>query len=112
MHSPQKLLERWQRRLLLQHWTITLRVLPFSEMDGTVGRTFHEFSHHTAEIQLADPATLPTDLLLGYTDLKSTLVHELLHLVVMPLASKLRKGAASEEALEQTIEHLRKALMK
>lgn len=82
------LLEEWQERLRIRDWNITIAFAPYHEVDGFAA-TSGNVNHHEARIRMVDVEEIPANIL-GCRDYEVTLVHELIHVVHMPI-DELRK---------------------
>jgi hypothetical protein len=80
----------WQKRLGMDDWTMSLQVVRQSELDPKAcGRSHWNARAKTATIQVLDPRDYSlkgNDLRL---DMECTIVHELVHIQVSPLVSRL-----------------------
>ncbi len=92
----EKLGREWQARLLLDRWEIEWQVFPASYVNEErhLGNCATDTDTLTATISIA--AKRPS------AEIESTIIHELLHLVVAPLAAagRLAAGRLSSEAAE------------
>jgi hypothetical protein len=103
----------WQRRLNLQDWNITVVVARASELKPkTVGNIHWDREKKTAVIRVLDPADydLPPDAMLK--DIEFTVVHELIHLEMVPILSDLQRTAENRLEEEHAVNHMAGALLK
>jgi hypothetical protein len=99
----------WQKRLNLQDWDISLRLVRATELKPkTLGNVHWDLNLHSATIAVLAPADykLPYPELLQ--DMEFTIVHELIHL---QLAS-LPRSEASRRAEEHAVNRIADALLK
>ena len=81
----------WQKRLNLQEWNLSVVASRANELKPkTVGNIHWDREKKTAVIRVLDPADyhLPFDEMLR--DIEFTVVHELIHLEMVPVLSDLR----------------------
>ena len=99
-----KLLAKWQRRLRLQDWDITVRWVDKDEFanDTAVGQNLLSPKNKEAVIEILDPDEITNDFP-RMKDVELTLIHELVHCIIH---RKVFKGDPDGEAV---IEHLAKA---
>ena len=99
-------LQTWQRRLGLDDWHFTLRVVRQSEIDrNSWGSSEWDPSAKTGVVMVLDPRDYNLrggDLRL---DMECTIVHELVHIQVSPLDAK------DERVREDVVNNLMTALM-
>ena len=99
-------LRTWQRRLGLEEWRLTLRVVRQSDLDrNTWGSAEWDPEGKTGTINVLDPADYNLrggDLRL---DMECTIVHELVHIQVSPL------DARDESVREDVVNRIMTALM-
>ena len=105
-----KYLAVWQRRLRLLDWRIKLVVVPTgraSDDDGNtfMGRTMITPQFRSALIEISEPANATAE-----RELEATVVHELLHLHLMPY--EFGKDAVRDVMMEATIDQLSICFMK
>ena len=103
----------WQKRLNLQDWDISLVVARAGEMKPkTVGHIGWDRAKKSAVIQVLDPADyrLPLDAMLR--DIEFTVVHELIHLEMVPILSDLQRTEANRMEEEHAVNHMTEALLK
>jgi hypothetical protein len=68
-----RLCRLWQRRLRLMDWRVTVAIVPAADLNGSYGDGNLDGYEMTAAIRIADNAPV-----------ESTLIHELLHLRLLP----------------------------
>lgn len=100
--------EAWQKRLELRDWVFDVRVVPRYEADS-LGQCTVQYQRRDAEIGIADPKDWPGDS--DAADPESTLVHELLH-VVLHTMNHAEPGTVLYDTQEQSIIALERCLMK
>lgn len=102
----------WQKRLNLQDWNISVAVVRASELrPKTLGNIHWDLDKKTALIHVLDPAdyTLPFHDMLN--DLEFTVVHELIHLELVPVLTDEKRTDANRRQEEFTVNHLASALL-
>lgn len=79
---------------------------------GTVGNIHWDNEKKTAVIRVLDPADyrLPLDLMLR--DIEFTVVHELIHLEMVPVLSSVQRTDANRMEEEHAVNHMADALLK
>jgi hypothetical protein len=103
----------WQKRLNLQAWDISVVVARAAELrPRTVGHIRWDRAKKTAAIQVLDPADyhLPFDAMLR--DIEFTVVHELIHLEMVPILSDLLRTDANRMEEEHAVNQMAEALLK
>lgn len=106
------LTKRWQTKLGLSDWTLTVRLVRASEMNGEnrVGECIHHLESKTALIRILEQVEHEA-LVMPHTeqkwDLDRILVHELIHLSFAPFEIVEGPGQIAQE---QAINALAKAL--
>jgi hypothetical protein len=103
---------RWQNRLNLNDWNITVDVARASELKPrTLGNIHWDADKKTAVIHVLDPADykLPFPDLLA--DIEFTVVHELIHLELAPVLAPLQRNDANRREEEHTVNHMTDALL-
>jgi hypothetical protein len=103
----------WQKRLNLQDWDISVAVARAGEMKPkTLGHIGWDRAKKSAVIQVLDPADyrLPLDAMLR--DIEFTVVHELIHLEMVPILSDLQRTDANRMEEEHAVNHMTEALLK
>ena len=103
----------WQRRLNLQNWDLSLVASRANELKPkTVGNIHWDRDKKTAVIRILDPAdySLPFDEMLR--DIEFTVVHELIHLEMVPVLSDLQRTEENRREEEHAVNHMAEALLK
>jgi hypothetical protein len=103
----------WQKRLNLQEWDIAVVVSRASDLKPrTLGNIHWDREKKTATIRVLDPAdySLPFEAMLQ--DVEFTLVHELIHLEIVPILSDLQRTDANRMEEEHAVNHMAEALLK
>lgn len=107
-----RLFKHWAPRLRLSNWDIAIRWGTNEEMDGCVGKSYIKPEHLVGEILIAKPESkgkgMHEDL---YKNVELTVVHELLHFVMVQLYSRIREHPTLDDMKEQVIEQIAKALL-
>ena len=83
MGREAKILRHWQKRLRITDWHIELRVKRWHEMSGDLGACHVSPELRHAVIDVLAPGDTPDGYLM---DIEHTIVHELLHVVLDPVA--------------------------
>jgi hypothetical protein len=109
-----KSLVRWQERLKLQDWTISLAMSHPSEMRrGTLGNVHWDANNKTAVIRVLDAADYGRPLRATLQDMEFTVVHELVHLELTSLTRNFK--SRSEESFseeERAVNRMSDALLR
>jgi hypothetical protein len=93
-------LARWQERLKLQDWTISLVMAHPSEMRrGTLGNVHWDADKKTAVIRVLDAADYGRPFRATLEDMEFTVVHELVHLELTSLTRNFK--SRSEESFSE-----------
>ena len=103
----------WQKRLNLQDWDLAVVAARASELKPkTVGNIHWDREKKTAVIRVLDPAdyNLPFDEMLR--DIEFTVVHELIHLEMVPVLSDLQRTEENRREEEHAVNHMAEALLK
>lgn len=99
-------LRSWQRRLGMEDWRISLRLVRQRDLDkNTWGNAEWDAKEHTGTISVLDPADYNLkggDLRL---DMECTIVHELVHIQVSPF------DAQDERVREDVVNRIMTALL-
>jgi hypothetical protein len=103
-----KLLKKWQARLGLAHWKLSATYVEALEMNdpGDFGEVQHNLLRRWARIKILKPSAAKGEVILPF-EVEHTLVHELVHLVIAPVA----KHCDDLRALEHTVDDLTNALL-
>lgn len=111
MRKPnlQKLLTKWQRRLRLQDFDISIRYASAEEMQGTVGMCELDWKNGCFDIKIVEPkANTHSDP--NFHNIELTIVHELMHIILQPLL-KEKEPDLYDQLVEQSIEKLAKGFL-
>ena len=103
----------WQKRLNLQGWDLSVVASRANELKPkTVGNIHWDRDKKTAVIRILDPADyhLPFDEMLR--DIEFTVVHELIHLEMVPVLSDLQRTDENRREEEYAVNHMAEALLK
>ncbi len=103
----------WQKRLNLQGWDLSVIVSRANELKPkTVGNIHWDRDKKTAVIRFLDPSDyhLPFDQMLH--DIEFTVVHELIHLEMVPVLSDLHRTEENRREEEHAVNHMAEALLK
>jgi hypothetical protein len=102
----------WQRRLNLQDWHITVEVSRASELKPrTLGNIHWDTIKKTARIRVLDPADYRMPLRAMLEDMEFTVVHELIHLELVPILEPLDRNDANRREEEFAVNHMAQALL-
>lgn len=102
----------WQKRLNLQDWNLSVAVVRASELrPKTLGNIHWDLDKKTALIHVLDPAdyTLPFHDMLN--DIEFTVVHELIHLELVPVLTDEKRTDANRRQEEFAVNHMAAALL-
>lgn len=103
----------WQKRLNLQAWAVSVVISRDSELKPkTLGNIHWDRQKKTAVIRVLDPADYRLPLEAMLRDIEFTLVHELIHLEMVPILSDLQRSSANRRDEEYAVNHLADALLK
>jgi len=106
-------LVRWQERLNIQDWTISLVMSHPTELRrGTLGNVHWDADKKTAVIRVLDAADYGRPFRATLQDMEFTVVHELVHLELTSLTRNFK--SRSEESFsqeEQAVNRLSDALL-
>lgn len=101
-------LDYWIPQLRLGSWNISAELLPWEKGCG-FGENAMDPNYDTSHIRIYDPDTIPEDVK-GIRDLEVTLVHELLHIRLVHVAS-LSKKRKKKWPVEMAIETIAQSLV-
>lgn len=107
----QRLLKKWQPRLHLQHWEISLKWNSYEALKGNVGLCHYKTDHLAAEISIAELDSLPPDTWEQYKNIELTVVHELMHLVLAQVFDRVKAHPTVDDLKEQAVETLAKVVL-
>jgi hypothetical protein len=103
----------WQKRLNLQEWNISVVVSRATELKAkTLGNIHWDREKKTAVIRVLDPADYDMALEPMLKDIEFTVVHELIHLEMVPVLSDLQRTAENRVEEEHAVNHMADALLK
>ena len=103
----------WQKRLNLQAWSISVVVSRAAGLKPkTVGNVHWDRDKKTAVIRVLDPADYDLPLAEMLRDIEFTVVHELIHLEMVPVLSELQRSDANRLEEEYAVNHMAEALLK
>lgn len=106
-------LVRWQERLNLQDWTISVAMShPSGLRRGTLGNVHWDADQKTATIRVLDAADYGRPFRATLQDMEFTVVHELIHLELASLTRNFK--SRSEESFseeEQAVNRMSDALL-
>jgi hypothetical protein len=98
----------WQKRLKLQDWNLTVKMVrPTDLKPKTLGNIHWDAESHTATIKVLDIADYKLTFEEALKDQEFTVVHELLHLQL----SSLPRNEASRSVEEKAVNALTEALL-
>jgi len=104
---------RWQKRLQLEDWNISVVVARSSELKPrTLGNIHWDTDKKTATIRVLDPADYQMALPEMLRDMEFTVVHELIHLELASVLSPLARNDASRREEEHAVNHMADALLR
>lgn len=103
----------WQKRLNLEEWNITLVVSRASQLKPkTLGNIHWDRDKKTAILRVLDPADYRLPFASMMKDIEFTVVHELIHLEMVPVLSDLQRTDANRVEEEHAVNHMAEALLK
>jgi hypothetical protein len=106
-------LSRWQKRLQLEDWKISVLVARASELKPkTLGNIHWDTDKKTALIRVLDPADYEMAQPEMLRDMEFTVVHELIHLELASVLSPLARNDASRREEEHAVNHMADALLR
>jgi hypothetical protein len=106
-------LSLWQKRLNLTEWNISVVVSRANELKAkTVGNIHWDREKKTAVIRVLDPADYDMALEPMLKDIEFTVVHELIHLEMVPILSDLQRSAENRLEEEHAVNHLAEAFLR
>ena len=99
----------WQKRLKLEDWNITFKLVRVGELKPkTLGNIHWDSDVKKANISILTPADYKLTFLEALKDMEFTIVHELVHLQL----SSLPRNDASRSAEEKAVNTLTDALLR
>lgn len=103
----------WQKRLNLQEWNVSVVVSRTAELKPkTVGNIHWDREKKIATIHVLDPADYKMPFAEVLRDIEFTVVHELIHLEMVPILSDLQRTDANRLEEEHAVNHMAEALLK
>ena len=103
----------WQKRLNLEAWSISVVVSRAAGLKPkTVGNVHWDREKKTAVIRVLDPADYELPLGEILRDIEFTVVHELIHLEMVPVLSELQRSDANRLEEEYAVNHMAEALLR
>ena len=103
----------WQKRLNLREWDISVVVSRAGELKPkTLGNIRWDLNRKTAIIHVLDPADYHVPLAAMLRDIEFTVVHELVHLEMVPVLSDLQRTDENRVEEEHAVNHMAEALLK
>ena len=103
---------RWQKRLNLEDWKISVEVVRASELKArTLGNIHWDSDKKTAVIHVLDPADYHMAFADVLQDIEFTVVHELIHLELSPVLAPLQRNDANRREEEHAVNHMTEALL-
>jgi hypothetical protein len=104
---------KWQKRLNLEDWKLSVEVARASELKPrTLGNIHWDTEKKTALIRVLDPADYRLPFADVLQDIEFTVVHELIHLELAPVLSPLERNDANRREEEHAVNHMTDALLK
>lgn len=103
---------RWQKRLNLEDWKISVEVARASDLKArTLGNIHWDTDKKTAVIHVLDPADYRLPFADVLQDIEFTVVHELIHLELAPVLAPLQRNDANRREEEHAVNHMTDALL-
>ncbi|HKE25058.1 MAG TPA: hypothetical protein VKB88_22010 [Bryobacteraceae bacterium] len=103
---------RWQKRLNLEDWKISVEVARASELKArTLGNIHWDTDKKTAVIHVLDPADYKMPFADVLQDIEFTVVHELIHLELAPVLAPMQRNDANRREEEHAVNHMTDALL-
>ncbi len=104
---------RWQKRLQLEDWKISVLIARASELKPrTLGNIHWDTDKKVATIRVLDPADYELPMPAMMRDMEFTIVHELIHLELATVLSSFSRNEASRREEEHAVNHMAEALLK
>jgi hypothetical protein len=102
----------WQNRLNLNDWNVSVVVARTSDLKPrTLGNIHWDTDKKTAVIRVLDPADYKLSDEQILPDIEFTVVHELIHLELVPVLAPLQRNDANRREEEHTVNHIADALL-
>lgn len=103
----------WQKRLNLEGWKVSVAVARTLELKAkTLGNVRWDREKKTAAIRFLDPADYHLSFDEALRDIEFTVVHELIHLEMVPVLSDLQRTDANRTEEEHAVNRMAEALLK
>jgi len=103
---------RWQKRLNLEDWKISVEVARANDLKAhTLGNIHWDTDKKTAVIHVLDPADYRLPFADVLQDIEFTVVHELIHLELAPVLAPLQRNDANRREEEHAVNHMTDALL-
>ncbi len=102
----------WQKRLNLEDWRIAVDVARATDLKPrTLGNIHWDTDKKTAVIHVLDPADYKLPFKDVLADIEFTVVHELIHLELVPVLAPLQRNEANRREEEHAVNHMTDALL-
>jgi hypothetical protein len=103
----------WQHRLNLDDWSVSVVVARTTDLKPrTLGNIHWDSDNKTAVIRVLDPADYNVAGQAMLRDIEFTVVHELIHLELVPVLAPLQRTEANRRDEEHAVNHMADALLK
>jgi hypothetical protein len=103
---------KWQKRLNLQDWNVTVALARATELKPkTLGNIHWDTDKKTAIIHVLDPADYTLSFEAMLQDMEFTVVHELIHLELSPVLAPLQRTDENRRDEEHAVNHMAQALL-
>jgi len=103
----------WQKRLGLEDWNVSLEVVRATGLKPkTLGNIHWDTDKKTAVLRVLDPADYNLPFRKTLEDMEFTVVHELIHLDMVPVLSHFTRSDADRREEEHAVNHLAGALLR
>ena len=103
----------WQQRLKLQEWDVSVIIARSTDLKPkTLGNIHWDTAKKTAVIRVMDPADYQMPMKEMLDDMEFTVVHELIHLELVPVLSDVSRNEASRREEEHAVNQMADALLK
>ncbi len=105
-------LRRWQKRLRLQDYDISVEFADAATMDGgdAVGMCHIDWQNGTARIRVLRPEAIEHEAE-HFHNVEMTIVHELIHFLLHPIIKPNKQGTLAHAVEEQVVEKIAKGLL-
>ena len=102
----------WQKRLKLQDWNVKIVLARAGDLrPRTLGNVHWDTEKKEATIRVLDPADYELEHDAMLKDMEFTVVHELIHLELVPLLSTVTRSEASRGKEEHTVNAIADAIL-